>query len=473
MNPLERVRKTILERQMIPTEGGIVIVGYSGGADSTALLHILTQLQSELMIRVHAAHLHHGMRPEADADVAVCRGVCESLGVPFHWERADVPALAKAEGITLEEAGRKARYAFLERLADSLGAVAIATAHTRTDQIETILINLLRGTGPRGLRGIPYQRGRIIRPLLDVSRAETHAYCEAHGLPTVFDRTNVDPRQLRYRVRSQLVPLLQQLAPAFERHLLRLADIVENEEGWWDYYLREHFGNYLQRGARLPAEMFQRQHPAVQRRLLRAWIQAHVDPLSMPPYEILEAIRRALVNGRSTSWEISSEWRLLTDPHGATMHPTSREEAPEYEYPLYPDTPVLIPQAGVWLEATEEAWSAAEAIPPPCCELGVQEVVLDADALQGQLRVRNWRLGDRFQPLGMAHPKKVSRIFIDRKVPTEERRRLPLLCDEAGVVWIPDYTIAHRVRVTPQTKRIMRVRLMRNAPAFDSSDHAE
>lgn len=458
---------------MIPPEGGIVIVGYSGGADSTALLHILTRLQDELMIRVHAAHLHHGMRPEADEDVAVCRGVCESLGVPIHWERAEVPALAKAEGITIEEAGRKARYAFLERLADSLGAVAIATAHTRTDQIETILINLLRGTGPRGLRGIPYQRGRIIRPLLDVSRAETHAYCEAHGLPTVFDRTNVDPRQLRYRVRSQLVPLLQQLAPAFERHLLRLADIVENEEGWWDYYLREHFGNYLQRGACLPAEMFQRQHPAVQRRLLRAWIEAHTDALAMPPYDILESIRRALVNGKSSSWEISHAWRLLTTPHGATMRSITPEETPEYEYPLYPNTPVLIPQAGVWLEAVEESWREGEAIPPPCTEQGVQEVVLDADALQGELKVRNWRPGDRFQPLGMAHPRKVSRIFIDRKIPLLERRRAPLLCDDAGIVWIPGYTVAHRVRITPQTKRVLRVRLMRNAPPFDSSDHAE
>ncbi|MCX7688850.1 MAG: tRNA lysidine(34) synthetase TilS, partial [Fimbriimonadales bacterium] len=235
MDILERVRATLRERKLLPPEGGVVIVGYSGGADSTALLHLMTRLQSELNIRVHAAHLHHGMRPEADADVQVCQAVCAQLGVPLHVERVDVPALAQAQKISLEEAGRNARYAFFERLAHELNAVAVALAHTRDDQIETILINLLRGTGPRGLCGMPYKRDRIIRPLLDATREQTHHYCAEQNLPTVFDITNLDPHQLRQRVRMELIPLLREMAPAFDRHLLRLASILENEEAWWDY----------------------------------------------------------------------------------------------------------------------------------------------------------------------------------------------------------------------------------------------
>jgi tRNA(Ile)-lysidine synthase len=175
---------------------------------------------------------------EADDDVRVCEAVCAGLGVPLHVERVDVPALAQAQRVSLEEAGRNARYAFFDRLARELNAVAVALAHTRDDQIETILINLLRGTGPRGLCGMPYKRDHIIRPLLDATRAQTHQYCAAHGLPTIFDSTNLDPHQLRRRVRMELIPLLRDLSPAFDRHLLRLADILENEEAWWDYEVR-------------------------------------------------------------------------------------------------------------------------------------------------------------------------------------------------------------------------------------------
>jgi tRNA(Ile)-lysidine synthase len=172
MEILERVRATIRERQLLPPEGGTVIVGYSGGADSTALLHLMTRVQGECNLRIHAAHLHHGMRPEADDDVRVCAAVCAQLGVPLHVERVDVPARAQAERISLEEAGRNARYAFFDRLAHELNAVAVALAHTRDDQIETILINLLRGTGParavrNALQARPYHppaAGRHARP---------------------------------------------------------------------------------------------------------------------------------------------------------------------------------------------------------------------------------------------------------------------------------------------------------------------
>lgn len=465
--PLARVRQTLTEGNMLPPEGGIVIVAYSGGADSTALLHILAQLQDDLMICVHAGHLHHSMRPEADADVELCHSVCKALDIPFHWERVDVPQLAISQGITLEEAGHKARYAFLEQLADTLGAVAIATAHTQTDQIETILINLLRGTGPRGLCGMPYQRGRIIRPLLDVSREQTHAYCQAHQLPITFDSTNIDPRQLRFQVRNEIMPVLQRLSPAYERHLLRLADIIQNEEGWWSYYLYEHFGPYLQQEAYLPTEILERQHPAVQRRLLREWLRAHVGTLSLPPYQILEAIRRALINHKLTSWQITPIHRLRTYHDRAQIEKSESLPQIEYEYPLPIGSPMLIPQLGIWVEA--ELIDHPSLIRQPI-SAGPHEAFLDADAVYGNLSLRNWRPSDRFQPLGMAYPKKVSRIFIDRKVLPAQRRLVPLLCDEAGILWIAGYTIAHRARLTPQAQRVLYVRLHRNDTETDSSD---
>jgi tRNA(Ile)-lysidine synthase len=485
MEILERVRATLRERQLLPPEGGTVIVGYSGGADSTALLHLLTRLQGAFNLRIHAAHLHHGMRPEADDDVRVCASVCAQLGVPLHVERVDVPALAQAERISLEEAGRNARYTFFERLARELNAVAVALAHTRDDQIETILINLLRGTGPRGLCGMPYKRDRIIRPLLDATRAQTHQYCAAQGLPTVFDSTNLDPHQLRRRVRMELIPLLRDLSPAFDRHLLRLADILENEEAWWEYEVHSlmECGSVASADAeaslqhslecasvasadaeaslqhsKIRRAFFTRLHPAMQRRVLREWLRAHLGTLRLPPYEILEGIRRAALDGKRTSWQLSDALRLTTDETALTLHAKPPDPEP-YEYPVELETPILIPQAGAWLEAR------LLPTPPPTPNTTPDCAYLDADAVQGQLIVRNARRGDRFQPLGMPAPKKLSDIFVDRKVPRAERGRLPLLCDAAGILWVPGYTIAARARITPRTTRALHITLHRNDAA--------
>jgi tRNA(Ile)-lysidine synthase len=464
MEILERVRATIRERQLLPPEGGTVIVGYSGGADSTALLHLMTRLQGEFNLRIHAAHLHHGMRPEADDDVRVCAAVCAQLGVPLHVERVDVPALAQAQRVSLEEAGRNARYAFFDRLARELNAVAVALAHTRDDQIETILINLLRGTGPRGLCGMPYKRDHIIRPLLDATRAQTHQYCAAHGLPTIFDSTNLDPHQLRRRVRMELIPLLRDLSPAFDRHLLRLANILENEEAWWDYEVRSLLecgsvasadAETLLQHSKVGREFFTHLHPAMQRRVLREWLRARVGALRLPPYEILEGIRRAALEGKRTSWQLSDTLRLTTDEAALTLHTKPPDPEP-YEYPVQLETPILIPQAGAWLEV--RLLNA----PPPSLDVTPDDAYLDADAVQGQLIVRNGRKGDRFQPLGMPAPKKLSDIFIDRKIPRAERWRLPLLCDAAGILWVPGYTIATRARVTPDTRRVLHITLHRN-----------
>jgi tRNA(Ile)-lysidine synthase len=485
MEILERVRATLRERQLLPPEGGTVIVGYSGGADSTALLHLLTRLQGAFNLCIHAAHLHHGMRPEADDDVRVCASVCAQLGVPLHVERVDVPALAQTERISLEEAGRNARYTFFERLARELNAVAVALAHTRDDQIETILINLLRGTGPRGLCGMPYKRDRIIRPLLDATREQTHQYCAAQGLPTVFDSTNLDPHQLRRRVRMELIPLLRDLSPAFDRHLLRLADILENEEAWWEYEVHSlmecgsvasadaeaSLQHSLECGSVASADaeaslqhskirraFFTRLHPAMQRRVLREWLRAHLGTLRLPPYEILEGIRRAALDGKRTSWQLSDTLRLTTDETALTLHAKPPDPEP-YEYPVELETPILIPQAGAWLEAR------LLPTPPPTPKTTPDCAYLDADAVQGQLIVRNARRGDRFQPLGMPAPKKLSDIFVDRKVPRAERGRLPLLCDAAGILWVPGYTIAARARITPRTTRALHITLRRNDAA--------
>jgi tRNA(Ile)-lysidine synthetase-like protein len=206
---------------------------------------------------------------------------------------------------------------------------------------------------------------------------------------------------------------------------------------------------------RLP---FTRLHPAMQRRVLREWLRAHLGTLRLPPYEILEGIRRAALQGKRTSWQLSDTLRLTTDETALTLHTKPPDPEP-YEYPVELETPILIPQAGAWLEAR------LLPAPPPTPKTTPDCAYLDADAVQGQLIVRNARRGDRFQPLGMPAPKKLSDIFIDRKVPRTERWQLPLLCDAEGILWVPGYTIAARARITPRTTRALHITLHRNDAA--------
>lgn len=442
---LEQLCETLQGRQLLPRADSLIIVAYSGGADSTALLHAMSQLQSRMGFRLYAAHLNHLLRPNAHADATACLAFCESLGVPIAVGETDVASVARERRLSIEEAGRKARYAFFRTQAAQLGADRIATAHTRDDQIETMLINLMRGTGTRGLRGIPLQRDDIIRPLLFVSRAQTHAYCEYHGLPVQFDSTNLDPRQLRGRIRRELMPLLQDLSPSFVESLLRLGDLMETEEDWWEARLESMLSNeHLL--SQLP-----RLHRAEQRRVLRALIQQHLPEGESPSFEAVERLLEALASGKSLHWHFTNGFIAEVRAGQLSLQiPTTKVS--RYTYEVQPGASLWIQEAGCYLHSRLE--------PPPDSFSG-EAVWIDKQAIQGELTARNRRIGDRFEPLNLHHSKRLSDIFTDRKWDRIWRERCPLLNDEKGILWVPGYTIAHRARVTLTTKRCLKLWLER------------
>lgn len=209
---------------MLPPSGGTMLVAVSGGRDSVCLLHYLATMPRDFSVA--AAHLDHGQRPTAGRDVAFVRQLCRELDVPLTVERADVPALARQRGVGLEEAGRMARYDFFRRTADSLGAQRIATAHHAADQAETVLLNLVRGTGMQGLAGIPPVRGRIVRPLLETSRDDIETYLKTHGLSHVEDETNRDTSLGRNRLRREVMPGLLSLHPGAAASICRTAELL-------------------------------------------------------------------------------------------------------------------------------------------------------------------------------------------------------------------------------------------------------
>jgi tRNA(Ile)-lysidine synthase len=454
---VDKLRSTLETQSMLQAQGGLLIAGYSGGADSTAMLHALHTLQNDLRIRLHAAHLHHGIRPEADSDAEACRAFAESLNVPITIERIDVPEMAKHQKISLEEAGRQARYAFFERLASQTGACRIATAHTRDDRIETILINLLRGTGTRGLRGIPYQRGHIIRPLLDASREQTHTYCREHNLPVVFDITNLDPHQLRGRVRRELLPLMKDLSPAVEENLLRLAEIACMEEDYWEGTVQSLFrSTLLIQSNILHLDRFRELHLALQRRFLRELVMRYLPPGESLSFEMVDRMQKDIEDHQTSNWTFGKDTHIH-------IHPTllsivhKAKDVPEltYEYPCIIGNPLFIPEAEASV-IVEEA---------PCSDkyypASENEAWLAADAVQGKLYVRNRRTGDRLQPLGMANSRLVSDVMSDRKWDHAWRAVCPLLCDEAGILWVPGYRIADRAKIIASTKRFLFSKLIK------------
>ena len=219
---------------MLPEEGGIVLCGVSGGRDSICLLDYLHKLGQRRGFTAAAGHLNHLMRPTAQRDEDFVRAFCRERGIPFYTEKADVYGLCGTWGLTVEETGRRARYDFLQRTAAAIGAERIATAHHRDDLAETVILQLLRGTGPQGLTGIPPVRGNIVRPLLDTPRRDIEDYIEENGLTYVTDETNGDTAYARNRLRLEIWPMLEGINPEASAHIARTAGILRRESAYLD-----------------------------------------------------------------------------------------------------------------------------------------------------------------------------------------------------------------------------------------------
>ena len=228
----DKVLKTMQSRGMLPF--GSVLVGLSGGADSAALLYLLCRLSEELGFAVYAAHVNHGLRgAAADADERFSEALCKLLGVEFRVLRADVKGEAEKRGMSEELAGRCVRYEFFDKLASEHNIDRIATAHHKNDNAETILMNFVRGTGIKGLCGIPYTRGKIIRPLLDCTRAEIERYCGENSIEYVTDMTNLDTVYTRNKARHILIPEIErEFNPAFVDTITHNAQLLMLEEDY-------------------------------------------------------------------------------------------------------------------------------------------------------------------------------------------------------------------------------------------------
>lgn len=423
-----------------------LLVGVSGGMDSVALLHILCALRAAGGVKqLSAAHVNHGIRAAAEEDAAFVRSLCASWDVTLYETQVDVPKL-RANGQTLEEAARDARYAFLREAKQKSGAGWIVTAHHMDDQAETVLMHLLRGTGLAGLCGMKAVSGDILRPLLGVSRRELAAYAEENTLSYRTDETNLEPCCLRNRIRLELLPLLREgYNPSISEGLARMAALLSEDEA----YLTAEAELRLRESV-LPTGGYDRNSLAA----LPTPIQARAVRLMLSKEGALYNLQQAGVNrlcallqGRTGARMELPNGMEARVRYGAIIigKPEGKDTEPfeaHFAWPGATHTP-----AGVYTADFADDFRRGE---------GAFVAYVDADKLPNNAMVRTRRPGDRFYPLNAPGERKLKEYLIDKKI-DPPARELPLIAAGQDVLFFPGGTVSHSVRVWEDTRRILRV----------------
>jgi len=456
LHPTERLLlATIREHEMIGSDDRVV-VAVSGGPDSVCLLEILVRLREILKASLIVAHLDHGLRPREDErETEFVETLARRLGIPCACERAS--QLANARGTCLEERARELRYRFFEGVLDKYHAQRVALGHNKNDQAETVVMNMLRGTGSAGLSGMPPVReNRYIRPLIHTTREEILAYLRERDLPYMTDSSNLETKYLRNRIRLELMPILLTYQPRLIDHLEDLAFLCREE----NQFMEQEAEKRLQEMIMLASEQA---------------FDISIDALKGLPvplkYRVIRgAIRRAKGNLRRMNLgHIRAVIELMTH-----RRPQARINLPGHivvkriynKLRFCAGEDMKKAEFSYHIEGTGRFHLKAINRTITCEEIPRRgftgpspsdwQCFLDLETLRWPLIVRNFRPGDKFMPLGLNGFKKLKDLFIDKKIPHEQRKSIPILESNGDIVWVGGIRIDHRYRVREDTRKILR-----------------
>ncbi|MDK2784674.1 MAG: tRNA(Ile)-lysidine synthase [Bacillota bacterium] len=458
---LDKVRQTVEEHGLFD-RGDRVIVAVSGGPDSTALLLALAALSPEYNLHLTVAHLNHMFRgAEAETDARWVEELASRLDLPFVREDADVPALIRSTGLTVEQAGRVARYEFYERVARAVGATRVAVGQTLDDQAETVLLHLLRGAGLTGIAGIrpkrPAPYGYVVRPLLNVTRAETEAYCAAAGLTPRHDPYNDDLHYLRNRIRHRLLPwLAANINPRIKELLAQAAAIWQAEDDYLADCARTAYREVVRQekeAVALAGERLAALPLALRRRVVRLAFAALSDE---------EARDLAFEHTQALLELAAGSGRALDLPHGV------HAERVGAELVLTRPGTTLIPELGWAVHVIIEGKPA----PYPSGSL-VASADFDYNEAGHQLFARNWRAGDWFCPRGLKGRKKLSDFFIDAKVPRPKRGRTLIITAGDDIIWVVGMREDGRYVAGPGTTSKVRIEVRQTSLAQEGDAYEQ
>ena len=479
-DPLIQAMDSTMSRYCMVRPGDCVLVGFSGGGDSTALLLGLHCLASKRSLHIGAAHLNHGLRgARAASDARRAAGAAEKLGIPFYSETRPVEAYRKRRRLSLEEAAREVRYRFLEDVARRQGFSHIALGHHQGDDAELMLMRFLRISGPRGLSGMPPKRPSkdkdltIIRPLLRMPRRAIEAFLSRYAITQVEDESNTDLQILRNRIRHQLLPLLKaEYNPSIEAGLGRMSELMRDEEDWLADLVADKLRGITLRRERnllvLDRQVLVDCHPALQRRLLRSAVERCKGDLRRIGFASLEGARELAVQDSSHgSYDLPAGLQVRVRDNrleirhqnpskrpGRHIQPNARRI--EFRFEIPGPGRYFIQETGVTLD-----FAVFKASPDPgnMASTGQQTAFFDMDQLCFPLIIRNCNPGDRMAPLGLNGTQKVKKIFIDRKVDREERPRYPVLIHDETILWIGGLRQSEVGKLTTATKRVLKVEM--------------
>ena len=419
-----------IQRNKLLKDSELYLVALSGGADSVALLLLLR----EAGYQVHAAHCNFHLRgEESDRDEHFCVELCRQLGVDLHRAHFDTLEYAKLHQVSIEMAARELRYRWFDQLCDDIGAAGICVAHHRDDLVETVLLNMVRGTGLRGLTGIQPRNGRVLRPLLCVSRAEIEAFLAERGQVYVTDSTNLEADVLRNKVRLQVLPLLRELNPAVSENIYRMAENVKEAQAVLDAVVDD----YRERSKLNLSDL---------------------DKYSSSEYIVFEWLKNYGFNGSQVhQLLLAGTGRVMSSALGYDV--LSDRGRLLVEPSLKPLKPLRIPEEGTYILDEGIRFKVSKSAVYVSKE--PLKATLDAGKVFFPLTVRRVEQGDWMQPYGMTGKKLLSDLMTDLKMNLFEKRRQLVVVDaQDRIVWLVGLRTDHRVAVTPATCEVLEITLL-------------
>lgn len=462
MDITEKFLRTIKANNLIE-KGENVVIGVSGGPDSICLLHLLWRLKEDFNIKLFAVHLDHQFRGiEAEKDAKYVEEFCEALGIESFIFSHDIGKYSKEKGITFEEAGREWRYKLFDEVAKKTNSSKIAVAQNRNDQAETVLMRLFRGSGLDGLTAIDYKRDeKIIRPLLDINRKEIEEYCEKNNLKPRIDKTNLETIYTRNKIRLELIPYIEKnFNPSIIDALWRSANLLRDdsyylnlltEEKLKDITLEKSKGKYS-----LDQNKFDNLDIAIKKRVLRRAIgevKGSLKEIGWTHIEsVIELINKKNVGSRlDLPGHITAQlgYNSIDVKNSTKLQGENKAYDFEYELGIGKITYIETLNASIKVELVEQSKVNNKK--------DKNTALIDYDKIKGNLCIRNRRNGDKFKPIGMKGTKKVKDYFIDQKVSKDMRDKIPILCDEKGIIWVVGYRMSESYRVDSKTDKVIKL----------------
>ncbi|MGD2080714.1 MAG: tRNA lysidine(34) synthetase TilS [Nitrospirota bacterium] len=456
MSLFEKVSDTIRKYSML-SGGETVLVGLSGGPDSVCLITILHALAPGMALGLRAVYVDHGLRPEeTPAEIEFAGDLCLRLDVPFGVKQISPRPYAEEQGLSLQDAARNLRYEALEDAAMESAAHRIALGHHLDDQVETFFMHILRGSGPRGLSGIPPVRGRIIRPLIETERRDIEAFLDGEGISYVVDHSNLKHDYLRNRLRGNIMPVLKEVNPGIAETIARTTEILRDEDRYLELQVTKTLMRLVSRKTGGSIELFMTPLEGLDAALLRRVLRRAVDAtegLRAIAFGHIEDIVH-LIKAGSAGDRLYLPRDVRVIKKYSTLLLTSELPRKLGAYTISPGEEISLREAGLALSAHMDE----EATPGESADVAV----LDADRAIPPLTVRSRKEGDYFYPEGFGKKKKLQDFFVDEKVPRDERDAVPIVASGDDIVWVAGMRADDRFVRRKDTKRSLVLELKRH-----------